>query len=223
MQHEEKSSADICRADASKTRVGRVLGAMNAADPAADGEIPLSVVRGQGRPDDLEARFASDDPAALRAAYDVHGTVIFSFCRRSLGQDVAADVTQEVFVTAWKNRSRFDPAKGTLRSWLFGIARFKVLGELRGRPPLHAVHHPEDELERIDRSEVDRLADRLVLEEAMAGFTDRVKEILRLAYVEDLTHAQIAERTKLPLGTVKSDLRRALARLRLELEASDGH
>jgi RNA polymerase sigma-70 factor (ECF subfamily) len=171
----------------------------------------------------LDARFASDDPALLRVAYDAHGPVIFSFCRRSLGSDVASDVTQEVFVTAWRNRARFDPAKGTLRSWLFGIARFKVLGELRRRPPLHAVGDPAEERERIDRSDVDRLADRLVLEDAMAGLSDRSRELLRLAYVEDLTHTQIAERTKLPLGTVKSDIRRALARLRLELEASDGH
>lgn len=171
----------------------------------------------------LDAGFASDDPAALRRAYDAHGTVIFSFCRRSVGEDLAADVTQEVFVTAWRNRMRYDPRKGTLRSWLFGIARFKVLGALRGRPPLHAVHDPEDDRPTAERSDIDRLADRLVLEEAMAGFSDRVREVVRLAFVEDLTHAQIAERTRLPLGTVKSDLRRALARLRLELEASDGH
>jgi RNA polymerase sigma-70 factor (ECF subfamily) len=193
------------------------------AESVAGGPQPLRPDLGPGAVSDLEARFSSDDPATLREAYDAHGTVIFSFCRRSLGSDVASDVTQEVFVTAWRNRSRFDPAKGTLRSWLFGIARFKVLAALRSRPPLHAVHDPEEERERVDRSDVDRLADRLVLEEAMAGLSERSREILRLAYVEDLTHNQIAERTKLPLGTVKSDIRRALARLRLELEASDGH
>jgi len=172
---------------------------------------------------DLDAAFASDDPALLRMAYDAHGTVIFSFCRRSLGSDLAADVTQEVFVTAWRNRARFDTTKGTLRSWLFGIARFKVLGALRGRPPLHAVHDPADEAERIERSDVDRLADRLVLDGAMAALPERTREILHLAYVEDLTQTQIAERTRLPLGTVKSDIRRALSRLRIELEASDGY
>lgn len=193
------------------------------ADPVADGPQPLAPDFGAAAVNELDARFSSDDPSHLRQAYDEHGTVIFSFCRRSLGSDLASDVTQEVFVTAWRNRARFDPAKGTLRSWLFGIARFKVLAALRSRPPLHAVHDPEEERERVDRSDVDRLADRLVLEAAMAGLSERSREILRLAYVEDLTHNQIAERTKLPLGTVKSDIRRALARLRLELEASDGH
>lgn len=174
---------------------------------------------------DLDARFAADDPAALRLAYEAHGSVIFSFCRRAVGDDLAADVTQEVFVTAWRSRARYDQHKGTLRSWLFGIARFKVLGALRGRPPLHAVHEPDDEgpaSGRTDRTDLDRLADRLVLEDAMSGFSERVREVLHLAFVEDLTHAQIAERTRLPLGTIKSDLRRALARLRTELEASDG-
>jgi RNA polymerase sigma factor (sigma-70 family) len=192
-------------------------------DPARDRARPVTRLSGRRRAPDLEPGFSSDDPAALREAYEAHGTVIFSFCRRALGHDAAADVTQEVFVTAWRNRARYDPEQGTLRSWLFGIARFKVLGALRGRPPLHAVHDPGEGPEHLDRSEVDRLADRLVLEEAMSGFSERVREVLRLAYVEDLTHAQIAERTRLPLGTVKSDLRRALARLRLELEASDGH
>lgn len=192
-------------------------------DPAASGELPLGDDAPRGAVTDLDARFASDDPALLRMAYDVHGPVIYSFCRRSLGGDVASDVTQEVFVAAWRNRARFDPAKGTLRSWLFGIARFKVLGELRRQPPLHAVADPDEERERVDRPDVDRLADRLVLEDAMGSLSDRARELLRLAYVEDLSHTQIAERTKLPLGTVKSDIRRALARLRRELEASDGH
>ena len=193
-----------------------------AVDPVAGEPSDVVPLSGRRLAPDPDQGFASDDPAQLRAAYEAHGAVIFSFCRRALGPDLAADVTQEVFVTAWRNRARFDPRKGTLRAWMFGIARYKVLGALRGRPPLHAVHDG-DEPERVERSEVDRLADRLVLEQAMAGFSDRVREILRLAYVEDLTHAQIAERTRLPLGTVKSDLRRALARLRLELEASDGH
>lgn len=193
--------------------------------------MPAGPVAGGEQPDlaapapvsGVDAGFASDDPAALRAAYDAHGAVIFSFCRRSLGNDLASDVTQEVFVAAWRNRSRFDASRGTLRSWLFGIARYKVLGALRSQAPLHAVHDPDEERLRVEPSEVDRLADRLVVEEAMAGLPDRVREVLQLAYIEDLTHQQIAERTRLPLGTVKSDIRRALARLRLELEASDGH
>ncbi len=192
-------------------------------DPATSGGLPIHDTVATRAMSDLDARFASDDPALLRLAYDAHGPVIYSFCRRSLGRDLASDVTQEVFVTAWRSRARYDSSKGTLRSWLFGIARFKVLGELRSRPPLHAVHDPAEEHERIDRSDVDRLADRLVLEDAMADLSGRAREMLRLAYVEDLTHTQIAERTRLPLGTVKSDIRRALARLRLELEASDGH
>jgi RNA polymerase sigma-70 factor (ECF subfamily) len=172
--------------------------------------------------DDLDARFAADDPSALRDAYDSHGAAIFSFCRRSLGEDQAADVTQEVFVTAWKVRDRFDPTKGTLRSWLFGIGRYKVLNALRGRPPLQAVALDLADLERPGPPEVERLADQMVLADAVAGFPTRVREVLHLAYVEDLTHVEIAERTAVPLGTVKSDLRRALSRLRLELETSDG-
>ena len=132
-----------------------------ATDPAPD----RTVAGGRQPAADVDARFAADEPDALRLAYDAHGTVIFSFCRRSLGADQAADMTQEVFVTAWKVRARFDPTKGTLRSWLFGIARFKVLGALRGRPPLHAVSSDASERDHptVAATDVDRLADRLVL------------------------------------------------------------
>ncbi len=174
-------------------------------DPVAGEPVPIAGVPGLRSSGDLDAGFASDDPAALRLAYEAHGTVIFSFCRRSLGSDLAADVTQEVFVTAWRNRDRYDQQKGTLRSWLFGIARYKVLGAVRSRPPLHAVHDPAEEQERIDRSDIDRLADRLVLEEAMAGLSDRAREMLRLTYVEDLTahlaraHDSVGRRVRVEL------------------------
>lgn len=181
--------------------------------------------RSQENPDEAQRLFVAGGHAGIKAAYDAHGALIHSYCRRSVGEDQAADVTQEVFVTAWKIRDRFDPAKGSLRSWLYGIARFKVLGALRSRPQLHSV-----DLEQVDQApprpsgptEVELLTDRMLLLDALAEFSPRVKELVHLAYVEDLTHTQISDRTRLPLGTVKSDLRRALQRLRIELETSDG-
>lgn len=172
---------------------------------------------------EVEARFVADEHDALQLAYQAHGSLIYTFCRRSLGDDLAADATQEVFVAAWRSRDRFDPTKGPLRAWLIGIARYKVLGALRSRPALRSV---DLDLAARDRpvttpEEVELLADRLALAEALDRFPERVREVLHLAFVEDLTHTEVAERTGLPLGTVKSDIRRALTRLRTDLGDHD--
>lgn len=172
---------------------------------------------------DLEARFPTGGPDVLRIAYEAHGAVVFTFCRRSLDPDGAADATQEVFTAAWRSRSRFDPAKGSLRGWLIGIARYKVLGHLRRRPPTPV--EPTDIDADVDGATdggLDQLADRMVVAQALQELPERVRKNVLLTYVDGLTHRQIAERTGEPLGTVKSDIRRALVRLRRDLGAIDG-
>ena len=90
------------------------------------------------RADALAARFRDGDPRALEEVYREHGTLVHSFCRRSLGDTRAADATQEVFLAAWRSRERYRPDAGTLAGWLMGIARFKVIDAHRAeqRQPL---------------------------------------------------------------------------------------
>jgi RNA polymerase sigma-70 factor (ECF subfamily) len=169
--------------------------------------------------DAVESAFVAGDGDALRRAYDAHGRLVFTLCRRSLGPEAAADVTQEVFVAAWQARAQFDPARGSLAGWLVGIARNKVIDALRAqaRRPVSA-REPETTDAPVVLTAVDSLADRLLLADAMAGLPDRAKKVIQLAFFEDLTHPEIAERTALPLGTVKSDIRRGLQRMRRHLE-----
>lgn len=163
----------------------------------------------------------SGSEVGLRLAYDAHGSLVHTFCRRAL-PDRAADLTQEVFLAAWRSRDRFDPAKGPLQAWLIGIARNKIVDALRksGRQVPRADDRDGTQMVSLsDRvAEVDSLADRLLLTEALADLSDRSRLVVEMAFYEDLTHAQIADRTGLPLGTVKSDIRRGLARLRRNLE-----
>jgi RNA polymerase sigma-70 factor (ECF subfamily) len=174
------------------------------------------------RPDDdaaAEAAFVAGDADALRLAYDAHGRLVFTLCQRSLGPETAADVTQEVFVAAWQARRQFDPQRGSLAGWLVGIARNKVIDSLRAqarRPALAREGVATDP--PVLPGAVDALADRLLLADAMADLPDRAKKVIQLAFYEDLTHPEIAERTALPLGTVKSDIRRGLQRMRRHLE-----
>lgn len=172
---------------------------------------------------DLELFFAGDD-AALKALYDQHGTLVHSFCRRSLGPERAADATQEVFIAAWKSRQRYRPEAGTMAGWLLGIARFKVIDILRvdGRAPLpRDPHSGIDPVDEADEGAVTQTAEQMLLAEALHQLPERAQEMVRLAFFEDLTQTQISERCDVPLGTVKSDIRRSLQKLRRHLEGFD--
>ena len=176
--------------------------------------------------DDLAAAFAGGDPDALRAVYDTHAELVHGFCLRTVPRHDAADVTQEVFVAAWRSRDRFDPTSGTLAGWLIGIARHKVVDHLRaqGRRPIPISD--DDTSARglrivVDDDGIDRIASRLLVSDALLRLPDPTRELLRLAFEEGLSHPEIAERAGIPLGTAKSTIRRGLARLRHQLEGFD--
>jgi RNA polymerase sigma-70 factor (ECF subfamily) len=173
--------------------------------------------------DDIGRRLASGDESALKAAYDAHGQLVFSFCRRSLGPERAADATQDVFLAAWRSRERYRPEAGTLAGWLLGIARYKVIDVMRsdGRAPIPKDLSGADEVAGTAEEAVVAAAERMLMAEAIATLPERAQEMVRLAFFEDLTHAQISERCAVPLGTVKSDIRRSLGRLRRHLEGFD--
>lgn len=193
------------------------------------GVTPTSRVPGV---DALDAAFAAGR-ADLREVYDAHASLVYGMCRKALQGTSADDVTQEVFVSAWRARDRFDPARGTLSQWLAGITKRRIIDHLRSEGR-HANRRADEEA--IDRGAVrlgddsgeptdavvERLADRMLAAEALAQLSDRPRQVIELAYLHDLTHQQIAERTGLPLGTIKSDIRRGLQRIRDHLEPNDG-
>lgn len=170
----------------------------------------------------IEARFCNGDESAMEAVYREHGSLVYSLCRRTLGPERAADTTQEVFFAAWKSRERFNPESGSLAGWLVGIARFKIIDLYRveQRNPL-----APDSAQAIDvgveSAGVEEMAQRMVIAEALQSLPERSRRLVEHAFYDDLTHSQIAERYGLPLGTVKSDIRRGLERLRRHLEGFD--
>jgi len=166
--------------------------------------------------------FVAGDEAALRQLYDATSRLVFSFCRRSVGADLAPDVAQEVYVAAWKSRERYRPEQGSLTGWLMGIARFKTIDALRSgsrRPQLADSEQPEDQ--GVDEHRIDGMAQRMLVADALGRLPERARQMVELAFYEELTHTEISERTGVPLGTVKSDIRRGLDRLRQHLEGFD--
>ncbi len=189
---------------------------------AAIGHYVTRVDRATAPPDDpVAAAFVDGDEAALRQLYDAHGRLVHSYCRRVVGNDLAADVTQEVFLAAWRSRERFDPSQGTITGWLMGIARFKAIDATRSRARRPEISDEQAPEASVEETSADDLALRMLLTEALQHLPERARQMVELAFFEDLTHTEIAERTNQPLGTVKSDIRRGLERLRRNLEGFD--
>jgi RNA polymerase sigma factor (sigma-70 family) len=162
----------------------------------------------------LSAAFARGE-AELESVYAAHGSLVYGLCRRALPADRAAEVTQDVFVSAWKGRDSYDPARGGLASWLVGIAKRRIVDNLRAEGR-HANRRADDSepSSMPDHNELEQVADRMVVVHALKRLPDRPRQVIELAYVHDLTHQEIADRTGLPLGTIKSDIRRGLMTLR---------
>jgi RNA polymerase sigma-70 factor (ECF subfamily) len=167
--------------------------------------------------------FQDGDERALAAAYERWSRLVFTIAVRSLANWAdAEDVTQKVFIAAWRGRAGFDPTRSRLPAWLIGITRHLIADthEARSRqrrleeslvasiPP----QHPDDSASVVNRVLVGDEIDRL---------EPVPRQVMRLAFFDDLTQVQIADSLELPLGTVKSHMRRSLARLRTRLEVSD--
>ena len=169
--------------------------------------------------DDLATRFAAGDEAALALAYEKYASLVHGLAARALGAGPEAqDVTQQVFVSAWFARARYAPERGSLGAWLVGITRHRIADSLarirreqRLVDAIASVPTPES------RSFDGAAARRLTLLEELARIDRPQRDVVQLAFFADLTHQQIAERTGLPLGTVKSHIRRTLIRLRERL------
>lgn len=174
----------------------------------------------------LAAAFAAGDEHALAEAFSRWAPMVHGVSLRSLGDTGdAEDATQQVFVQAWRGRTGFDPKRGTLAGWLVGVTRHVCADAWRQRArrsrQLDAARRlaPRDEVAAVAAGP-EQIADRLVVLDALAAIGPPARQVVELAFFHDLTHQQIAERTDLPLGTVKSHIRRTLVRLRENLEAS---
>ncbi len=150
--------------------------------------------------------------------------MVYGICRKALDEQAAKEVTQDVFLSAWRGREQFDPNRGTLAGWIVGITKRRIIDHLRSERR-HADRRATEQSDAVDHAaetDVVRAAERIVLVEALQQLPDRTREIIELAYLRDLTHHDIAERTGVPLGTVKSDIRRGLLRIRDHMEATNG-
>lgn len=167
---------------------------------------------------------------AFAVLYDRHGGAAYSLARRIVGDPaVAEDVTQEAFLSLWRSGARFDPTRGSVRSWTLGIVRNRAIDALRrSAGPAPKLDLDDDALldqqaapvatdaEVIRRETADRVRG------ALRQLPDEQSQVIGLAYFGGFTHVEIAEMLNMPLGTVKGRMRLGLERIRLTLAEGVG-
>lgn len=173
----------------------------------------------------LAESFAGGDAWILREVYDRYGTQVYRVALASLSNTSdAEEITQTVFVDAWRARDSFDAAKGSLGGWLMTITKRRCIDRMRAidrnRRDVAAVAAGVSQ--SADVPGPDHIVDQIVVADELARLPRSQRAVLELAFYDDLSHSQIATLTGLPLGTVKSHLRRGLNQLRRRWEVDGG-
>lgn len=162
-----------------------------------------------------------EDASSLAAVYDAHAGIAYGLALRLLGDaSEAEDAVQESFVALWRQAERLDPSQ-SLRSYLLSIVHNKAVDRLRRRGRRREVVLEGAAQVRSSvgepEAEAERLSDRFLVREALAMLPDEQRQAVELAYFGGLTINDVAKRTRVPVGTVKSRLRLALERMRRQL------
>ncbi|MFJ4036504.1 RNA polymerase sigma factor [Microbacterium sp. NPDC090007] len=182
--------------------------------------MDLDAVRAEGA---LDSRFRAGDERALAEVYQRWSPVVYTFALRSLGdRGDAEDATQKTFVSAWTSRSSFDPAKAQLSTWLISIAKRRIADTHEARARIKALHEQLRRLAPVDEvrePDVD-LGETILVAGELERLEPDARRVMHLAFFDDLTHQEISDRLQMPLGTVKSHIRRSLLRMKTRLEVS---
>ncbi len=171
----------------------------------------------------LLPRIAAGEAEAVQLMIDRYGGLVWTLARRQLGRDLAEDLVQEIFTELWRTADRFDPRKGSEATFITVVVRRRIIDlRRRANARVEEVELSDAVPEQVAPQQVERdieVEDEArIAREALAQLSDGQRQVLELALLKGLTHTQIAERTSLPLGTVKSHARRGLEQVRLLLE-----
>jgi RNA polymerase sigma-70 factor (ECF subfamily) len=170
------------------------------------------------------AAIAQGDLAAFQRLYQRFAPALLSYVRRCCREAVLAeDVVQEVFVTVWQKAASYQPDRGDVASWLYTIARNKLIDHWRRAGGAGAPAAPADrgafDFEKLPARADPRSDLLLTLRKVLAQVTPEQRTAIELAYFGGLTYEETAERLQLPLGTLKSRIRIGLKTMRTLLES----
>jgi RNA polymerase sigma-70 factor, ECF subfamily len=175
--------------------------------------------------EDLMTLVERRDADAFAILYDRHGGAAYSLAHRIVGDpSVAEDVTQEAFLSLWRSGARFDPARGSVRTWTLGIVRNRSIDALRrlagSAPKLDLDDEGVLEAQpagELTEGEAIRRETARTVRGALRDLPAEQSEVIGLAYFGGFTHSEIAEMLGMPLGTVKGRMRLGLEKIRVSL------
>ena len=173
----------------------------------------------------LLARIAAQDQPARAAFYDVTAGRVYGLALRiARSEALAEEISGDVYLQVWKNAASYNAERGHPLAWLMVMTRSRALDQLRRVDPAESHAEPELLADAVDENDPRNLLAAVqehgALHAALAALPAVQRQLLALAFFQGLTHSEIAAHTRLPLGTVKTHVRRALQTLRAALETT---
>jgi len=169
------------------------------------------------RDDFVLPRVAAGDANAVQECIDRYGNLVWSIARRFVRSAAEAeDAVQDVFIDLWKSAERFDPSRSSEPAFVAMVARRRVIDHLR-----RAVRRPQTtempegfDVPGLDQHDLEVSTDAVLVARALQQIRPEQRSVLMMSVYHGMTHAEIVEETGLPLGTVKSHIRRGLVEVR---------
>jgi RNA polymerase sigma-70 factor (ECF subfamily) len=172
----------------------------------------------------LLQRVSCRDPAALHSLYRATSAKLYGLAHAMLGNTAdAEEVVCDSYVQAWRSAARFDPGRGSVLAWLLMMCRSRALDLLRQRRSRAAAESAvsrcaEEGRESAPEELLDQAQSGAAVHQALGALSPLRRQLVALAFFRGLSHQEIAQAVRLPIGTVKSHLRRSLQGMRAVLE-----
>jgi len=164
------------------------------------------------------------DTRAFEVIFDRHAGVAFSLAYRMCGRrPLAEEIVQEAFMSLWRSTARYDPRRGSVRSWVLRVVHNRAIDAFRRELPSASHDVADDRISEVlparerTEEEVERRTEARLVRTALDELPRDQRQVIELAYFGGFSHAQIAAALGVPAGTVKGRMRLGLSKLRIAL------
>lgn len=161
-------------------------------------------------------RLVNRDESVVEDLYDAFSSNLYGLLVKMVRDEaVAADLLQDAFVKIWKNGARYDASRGSLFTWMMNITRNGAIDHIRSKNRKGEIHNLSENVYAVDQNNTHKQnTDTLDLREKVNSLDPEIRELIELAYFGGYTQQEISEEKDIPLGTVKTRMRKGMKELR---------